>query len=498
MRINDIFDSSNRKFKVFCFTVIAILLGIIFFCSRSFAAAKAEVIIGGCVGIVALLLFLCFSFFKIQKHVFSFVFIVLIGGMLVFIQPILNVPDESAHLARSELVSRGVFFINPELQRFKTIESICELKKETGHIYTQSDVRDKEIDFSSAEVVHVAASNVSVFYIPQATGILLAKLFGMKEIWLLWAARISNLLFYALVVSLAIKIAPKMQMIIFFVAALPISIQQASSCSPDASINGIAFLAFACYIYMYCAKKNSISIKNELLFWGLGILTTLAKVTNIFGVGLILLVPNNNFKNKKRAYIIKSSIIISVCVIGGLYYLYTTNFAPNLEQLDYLKETGVNATKQLEYIKNNFVMWIRNFGESMIYQSNEYIRMFNIFGPFTYGYEILTPVSIFMFAKICCQENGIELKIYQKVLVFLMTFGIFFTTCFAMYLSWTGVGSTGIAGVQGRYFVPLLILASVLFTTEKACATEKNHIVDLTVIILMLSAMLISLGVYYY
>lgn len=67
-----------------------------------------------------------------------------------------------------------------------------------------------------------------------------------------------------------------------------------------------------------------------------------------------------------------------------------------------------------------------------------------------------------------------------------------------MYLSWTGVGSTGIAGVQGRYFVPLLILASVLFTTEKACATEKNHIVDLTVIILMLSAMLISLGVYYY
>lgn len=101
------------------------------------------------------------------------------------------------------------------MQRFKTIESICELKKETGHIYTQSDVRDKEIDFSSAEVVHVAASNVSVFYIPQATGILLAKLFGMKEIWLLWAARISNLLFYALVVSLAIKIAPKMQMIIF-------------------------------------------------------------------------------------------------------------------------------------------------------------------------------------------------------------------------------------------------------------------------------------------
>ena len=67
-----------------------------------------------------------------------------------------------------------------------------------------------------------------------------------------------------------------------------------------------------------------------------------------------------------------------------------------------------------------------------------------------------------MFAKICFQEQGINLRAYQKNLVFLMILGVYGLTCLALYISWTGVGETNIAGIQGRYFiawVPIMMLA---------------------------------------
>lgn len=493
------YDKSDKWYKLICIVILCIIMFVVFVCAKSFSGARVEYIIAACISLVTVLVLSLFCFTKIDFWKYVFVYIILMGGMLVFIQPILNVPDESAHFARSELLSRGEFFIDPDLQVFETIESVQDIQKEVGKTYVQSNVKDETIDYSSAEVLHVAASNISVIYIPQAIGIMVAKLLNLDAIWLLWMARIFNLVFYSLLVFLAIKIAPKLKMLIFFAAALPISIQQAASCSPDAMINGIAFLLFAYFIHLYYSKEGTIKTRDEICFFILGSLTTLAKISNIFITGLILLVPGSSFKNKKRAYFVKSIILLGVVILGGAYYLYTTTFAPNLEHLEYLKQTGVDSTKQLEFIIGNFKMWLQIFGAALIYQANDYLKMFNYFGPIQYGYEILTPILIFMFAKICYQEDGIKLRIYEKICIFSMSIGIYIATCFAMYLSWTGVGAVNIEGVQGRYFIPLLVLCAFLFTSERKEVNNKRiHIVDITAINVMLSSMLITLTAFYY
>ena len=117
-------------------------------------------------------------------------------------------------------------------------------------------------------------------------------------------------------------------------------------------------------------------------------------------------------------------------------------------------------------------------------------------------HEFETAIFLFTYAKICYQEDGIKIKFISKILVFLMALGIYFVTCFAMYLSWTGVGALTIEGVQGRYFIPLLMLCVLLFTSEKfdigSEEKEKKHVVDISIISIMLSSMLITIVSYYY
>ena len=122
------------------------------------------------------------------------------------------------------------------------------------------------------------------------------------------------------------------------------------------------------------------------------------------------------------------------------------------------------------------------------------------FGWLNCSFEILTPITIFMFAKICFQEQGINLRAYQKNLVFLMILGVYGLTCLALYISWTGVGETNIAGIQGRYFIPLLGLCGVLFCGERGVSGDNERIArtNISVILCMACFMLNAIAVFYY
>ena len=54
-----------------------------------------------------------------------------------------------------------------------------------------------------------------------------------------------------------------------------------------------------------------------------------------------------------------------------------------------------------------------------------------------------------------------------------------------MFLTWTPVGSVGISGVQGRYFVPLIGLLTLL-SSGKGNNDEKEKI-DYTFLVLAMS-----------
>ena len=493
-------DITNVKTKIIYIILTFITLFGVFYFGRNYNASKHEYVIWVCLMGAMLFLLALYYFVKIQFYKYVFIFFVLLGSITLFVQPILNVPDEVAHFARAELMSRGEVCISPDEEMHTTIQSIVDLGNDYSKTYLQSEVKGEEIDYTWTDIPHVAASNLPLMYIPQTMGIVLAKLLRLDVIWLLWLARFFNMLFYSICCSLAIKIAPKLQMLIFFVAALPMSMQQAASCSPDVMINGMAFLLVAMFLRLYCKKQESISGKEESIFFALSFISTLSKVTNIFLAGLILLVPCAKFKSKKRAYIIKISLVVSVTIVAGAYYLYTTTFVPNLEQAAYLQSIGADSAGQIHYILGNFRDWFQDFGAALIYQASEYISSLNFYGWIEYSYPILTPIMLVLFGKMCCQEQGLGLKMFDKFLIFLMVGGIYFSTCFELYLSWSPVGSASIGGVQGRYFIPLICLLFLLFSTEKNDreVSKKVHLLDVTFIVGIACAMISIMTVNYY
>lgn len=485
-----------QKKTIFCLVLTWIVLGIVAFTAQGMGLGKAEsvitvVVLLACSGIV-----ICYKIFEDRLHIFALVLILCLGGISAFVQPILNAPDEQTHFARAEMVSRGVFYIDPNEQEFSSIQSYIELRDQRSIPYTQSIVKGQKVDETEQLVKHVAASNMTFLYFAQALGIFMAKLLHLDIIWMLWLGRCFNLILYSFLVYLSIKIAPKMKYLLLFVAVLPISIQQAASISPDAAINGLAFLLIGYFLKLYCKKNETVNRKEIGIFIALSVLVTLSKVTNVFMAGLILLLPTSLFANKKNMCWYKMLVIAVAIVVGGGYYYYTTTFAPNLEAQAFLGDANISSSGQIQYIIHNFVGWLHDFLGAMINQSEEYVRMLSWFGCLDYRYPVLTLVSVFLFGKLCTKETGLDIKTSQKILVFLMIAGMYAFSCLALYISWTPIGADYIDGIQGRYFIPAIAMIPLLFTENRK--NIPDHLGDSTVLVNMIGAMLIITACKYY
>lgn len=77
---------------------------------------------------------------------------------------------------------------------------------------------------------------------------------------------------------------------------------------------------------------------------------------------------------------------------------------------------------------------------------------------------------------------------YQKVIVFLIILAITFLIFTSLYIQWTSLGDSIISGVQGRYFLPILPLVSVLIANTvkiKSKYNEKNLVKVLGIFLLI-------------
>lgn len=499
MKILEKVRQHAKKSDAWDFGILVLFLLVMLCSGQNVEGNYREVIICGVVIAVLCVLLGIHMWIGMDFYKFTFLFLVLVGSLSLMIQPILNVPDEVAHFARAESVSRGNIIVDSEQTEYETIQSVLDLRDNVKIPYISSTIKEQKIDYTAVKIGHIAASNASFLYFPQAIGILIAKVLRLDVMWMLWLARFGNLLCYSISIGLALKITPKLKFVLFFIAALPMSIQQAASCNPDAIINASAILLIAYFLHLYCSEEKKVTWKQIMIFFVLSAIMTVSKVTNMFIAGLILVLPAEKFEHRKKAILMKCLIIGGVVAVGGLFYLYTTSFPTSYEHMVYLQSVNVDSSKQIQYITGNFIGWLFRFVAALINKFPEYINMLGEFGWLEYECSLIPLVATFLFGKICFQESGIFVNSKNKVLLFLMVAGIYAVTCLAMYISWTPVGSSEILGVQGRYFIPMFALASLLFSSAgNNTDIQKKYTGDMIAILGMNGAMLIITVLRYY
>lgn len=410
-------------------------------------------------------------------HFYAFFVIFVTGVLFVFFVPILDHPDEPIHFIRAEITSRLELFPDGnDGSGYEIIQSVQDLNAVAKKTILNTKADNLPINYTIVNVNNAAVSNSFVGYIPQAIGILLAKILSLNSIWLMWLGRLFNLCFYTIICTLAIRIAPKYKIPLFVVACIPMAVYQGASLSIDASINSLALLVIACFLKMYFAERSCISIKQQLLFFTICFLLGWLKITYAPFAFLIFLVPQNKFMSK---YYLLFNILGSVAVFSLCFgwYLFTTKLPViENEQTAYTTETGVNFNEQLTYIFNHKGRTLRLFISEYSSQLTLFMQQLFTFGWFSYGIGNDYIYYFIMFGALAlCYPSEMELSMLSRVLLLLLCLAIVVGTMMIFYLSWTTVGASTIEGVQGRYFIPLFALIPMIINLNSKVKIRNEN-----------------------
>ena len=425
---------------------------------------------------------------KEELYKVAFLIILCFGIISALIVPIVDVSDELEHLTHAEITSQGVMFpkwvsgehnidrlynhtddgrfsseFNPDVG-FETSRShmfFYENMEKT--VFETSDDTDKidnqtMLDGSSFE------QNPSYGYLPQALGIFIAKLFDMNVIWMLWLGRIFNLICYAGLISLAIKKSPVLKIPLLAVACIPLSIYQAASVSIDSMIIGLGILTIAYFIYLYKAEPDSLKTREITIFCTLSLLLGLCKLPYLSFVFLILLVPKQNFKNKK----ILPYMLLGIFIVAILGVLWSTHSTHALMHSWRSRLNYVSAPLQLQYLINHPMHILSFFKHIFTYDLGFTLGgLFNFFGAATHyhysDYYILITILLWIFlaATLLFYPNKVEFSSKARWGTLIVLLMVYVGTCFIQLLTWSEVGKITL-GISARYFLPLFALLPII------------------------------------
>ena len=85
------------------------------------------------------------------------------------------------------------------------------------------------------------------------------------------------------------------------------------------------------------------------------------------------------------------------------------------------------------------------------------------------------------------ERNKVAFDTKQKAFCMLIAIGTMILTITGLYLHWTGVGADLVEGVQGRYFIPVILLVVLCIGKKENYIKIKNIQFTLPVILCFLN-----------
>lgn len=457
--------------------------------------------------------------FSIEK---KYLYIALIFGILfVFIVPPFQSPDEDSHFKKAYQVSKGKFY--PEVKKnvignYFPTEMLNYIKTKTKYIgnrdkkYKYSEmVLDQYTKLNYEERKFTSYSTVSVTpiaYLVPATGIIFskicAKIFDLESVntaYMLYFARFFSIIFMSFIMYLSIKITPVFKRTFAVFGLIPMVIFLGSVISYDSLLISLTTLALSIILKITYDDKLK-KVPNNYIITLILIGVVLLNVKGLYFLLYILLflIPVKKVGNIKKMTRIALIIILSILAIT-LVIKIPFLLLPKIK-------TDVNyASKQLNFVIHNPIKYsgilIDNIINQRFFQLSSIVGVFGLidtYNPFViicFTYIWLIVVSI---SDGVCDKIKINGKF--KILLIIYILFIIISVYSAMYINWTPainghkIGEADISGVQGRYFLPILLPILLLFSNKKIKRYSfiekiRNNIFMPCIVILLVSTMTI-------
>lgn len=457
------------------------------FTPENFADHQTEVIFITLVTVIGLVLIYIFYKREMELHKVALAMVLIFGLLMVFMTPPFSFIDEPAHFARAELITEGSLY--PEITDkgiymndyfFKFQQSYDGVTIQTEGNNYNTPITDHK------DYWEWTTSSQFYSYLFSALGILIAKLLHLTAIWALYLSRIANLIFYGVVVYFTIKIIPKFKLPLLVFSTMPLCIAQVSSLSYDAFILTFTLIILTYFIKMYLGEVNK---KNLAIFFISVLLISLIKQPYIILSLLVLVIPYEDKQLKKYSLI--TIILIFILTTLTVSSLFTSLFTTTTVQTyNTTTVSNISFVGQSRYILSNPPIILTLIKDMIVSIPDLFLLKANFFHYTGYkGIKLINVLYILFFLGFSLfYKLDIELKKKERAILALIFLIVYVGIYAIFYLTWSPVGSSSILGVQLRYFLPVIALLPLIFST-KYKKIEGKEIYIFTFIIICLTGL---------
>lgn len=448
--------------------------------------------------IILVLVILYFIVNKIiNKYDISYKHFMIIAFGIVMIAtlftPPYQVPDERIHFLRAMQLSQYNFSETPyENLSPKEITVPQNISSVNYSLVQQVDAvsnADKIFEaFKSTKnttekyPVDLSGSAVSIAYFVPAVAIKIADTFTNSPLIIFYSGRVACLLLNFLLLYLAIKITPKFKNTMLVVGMMPMSIQSMISYSYDGLLNACIFIFIA--ICLKLIYEDSENINKKYLFISVLVLFIIFAIKlpyAIIGV-MYIFIPTNKFKNLIwKIFCILSSLVL-VYIFGNVVSKITSI---GYNQIPIALNVTTAEKSNLSYILNDPKEVIDIAINTLKVKSKFYIdSLVGYFGYFTFKInDIFKYVYISLFGTLILTEES-KIKLKERLILLFSTLIIVAGVFGALYFAWTPYAYSYVEGVQGRYFIPLIVPLIIACAVKvKNINLEKQTVYSIIVII---------------
>ena len=435
-----------------------------------------------------------------------FVLIALIFGLLyVFILPPFQSVDEGMHFFRTYQISEGNFLakkndgkvgdeIPSSLSDFydmytpfiKNIDKKTNLAQMKNNFQLQ--VNDREREFT--QFTNTALYS-PVCYISQLPGVVAGKLAKLSLGGIYYLGRLSNLIAYCLLVFFALRITPFFKCPMFLLALMPMSLSLAGAYTCDVAVLGLNFLWMA-VILKTMTLPQTVKFTNKWIITlaVLGVLIALSK-SYILLLPLIFLLPPKLF-NTKKDYFISVLGILAVAFAGLAYW----SFCIKGLSLD-MNDSFANSAMQMEFIKTHPLAYILVLIKTFFVKTPRLlITMIGVLGWQDTKLDWITYIAypVLIYFAVRADNFDFKLEKWQKVLIWAVLIAGTVITYTSLYIMWSPVGNSVVLGLNGKYFIPLMLPLCLIFKNSIAKYDyEKVKLAIIIAVILILASSELSL-----
>lgn len=407
---------------------------------------------------------------------------------MVFLTPPFQVPDEPAHFLKACHILTGHFFpvksptsevpgvylpptvVSTALGTCPGVAYNSHLKVDLSRIlfFLTQNVSPEPPVFVELPTIGVYTP---VAYLPQSLGIWVGQILGLAPLVWMYLGRICNLAAWIVLTYWALRLIPLYGEVLLLMALSPMSLFLAASLSSDALTNGLAFSFSALVLRMAYDNHEPLRRKNMILITGLSLLLSGCKF--IYGALVLLwaLVPRWKFRSSKHM----AGCLIMLILVGLgpslIWATYVNKYKhiprPELRaQVTYQE----NMQQKIEFIKKDpaaFVgLLLRTVKHFILSWFKTAVGVLGWYDtplplPLIALYIISMLVALFF-----SPAPAVPTTILQRVLAMSIIMAVLGALLIFEYFFWTPMDSKVIVGIQGRYFIPLIIPICVLFQMD--------------------------------